>query len=452
MFNNPYNYVRVSELQPVSIESLGILVTVVYFLYLARRRQASLEIAYFLALPFSDEPFRLASSVQPVELLGMILVARNWRKIRLNYVILIGLLYVLFSLSGYALGYGTGLFSILESFKFLLIGLTFSVLLKRDWVLPPAVMRFAVVSAFALTSLQVGLWTAGLPIHGIFYAGLFPRAKGLAHEPATWAIYLLSLFPFVYGFRLGRRYAWLNFLTLLMTVSTFGITAFLTYLTIRWVLAASEGVIVIRRSLVRTVGVTIALGLALAVVKPDVLDSASKLLSVFDKLAAYQQQLVQFRGGSDPLADASGRGADFNYFREQFPPHWLVGIGAFNAPYTNQRIIAGTNLYLIMPVELGVVGTSAFFVLLFLHYRVLLRGRGEKSVDFLAYNLNLLLMVAGIRCFDFSDVWYAQSATLRTRGLLESERREEAAPAPAGAALRSRPEAGPDAGAAQPTA
>jgi len=31
-FDNPYNYIRVSELQPVSIESLAIVVTVAYLL------------------------------------------------------------------------------------------------------------------------------------------------------------------------------------------------------------------------------------------------------------------------------------------------------------------------------------------------------------------------------------------------------------------------------------
>ena len=420
MFNNPYNYVRVTELQPISIESLGILVTVVYFLYLALRRQASLEIAYFLALPFSDEPFRIASSVQPVEALSMLLVALNYRKIRLNYVILIGAVYVLFSLVGYAQGTVQGVFSLFVSLKFLLLGLTFSVLIKRPFTLPLAVMRFAVTAAFGLTCLQVGLWIAGLPIHGVFYAGVFPRPKGLAHEPATWSIFLLSLFPLIYHFKLGRRYLWMNAVTLAMTQSTFGLTCFASYLALRWLLHASDGMIRIKKSFVRTAGAVLILALGLIAVKPDLLAAASGLLAVMDKLASYQQELLQFSGGSgiNLYQDVSGRGTDFNYVREVFPQHWLAGRGSFSSPYD---VISGTNLYLMLPAELGLLGTLAFFAVLFLHYRVLLRDRQDKSPDLLAFDLNLLLMIAGIRCFGFSEVWYIQAATLRT-----SRRREEA--------------------------
>lgn len=428
MFNNPYNYVRVTELQPVSIESLGILVTVVYFLSLALRRQASLEIAYFLALPFSDEPFRLASSVQPVEALSMVLVALNYRRIRLNSVILIGLVYVFFSLVGYAQGTTQGVFSLLVSLKFLLLGLTFSVLIKRPFELPLSVMRFAVTAAFGLTVLQVGLWTAGLPIHGIFYNGIFPRPKGLAHEPATWSIFLLSLFPLIYHFKLGRRYLWMNALVLLMTQSAFGLTCFASYLGLRWLLHTSGGLIRIKKSAVLAVGVGLFLAAGTLVIKPDLLASASSLLTEFNKLVSYQQELLQFGGGSgiNLQEDVSGRGTDFNYVREVFPRYWLAGKGSFSSPYDQ---ISGTNLYLMLPAELGLLGLAAFSAALFLHYRVLLRDWRGKSPDLLAFDLNLLLMVAGIRCFGFSEVWYIQAATLRTsRQQEETEQDEETAP------------------------
>ena len=174
-FNNPYNYVRVSELQPVSIESLGIVITLGYFLYLVLRREASLEIAYFLALPFSDEPFRLASSVQPVEALSMLLVALNYKSIRLNYVILIGLLFVLFSVLGTATGSVHDSFSLLYSLKFLLIGL--AVLRFDQAPLRAAGFGHAVCGGIRLL--------ADMPASGaldrwvcrstaVFYAGIFP--------------------------------------------------------------------------------------------------------------------------------------------------------------------------------------------------------------------------------------------------------------------------------------
>ena len=39
------------------------------------------------------------------------------------------------------------------------------------------------------------------------------------------AFSLLSLFPFICHFKLGRRYLWMNSVTLLMTLSTFGFVA-----------------------------------------------------------------------------------------------------------------------------------------------------------------------------------------------------------------------------------
>ncbi len=434
-FNNPYNYVRVSELQPLSIESLGILVTLGFFLYLALRREASLEIAYFLALPFSDEPFRLASSVQPVEALSMLLIVLNYKSIRLNYVILIGLLFVLFSVIGFLTGNVRDSFSLLYSLKFLLIGLVFSIFAKRPFTLPLSVMRFAVAFAFWLTCLQVGLWIIGLPIHGIFYAGIFPRPKGLAHEPATWSIFLLSLFPFICHFKLGRRYLWMNSITLLMTLSTFGFVAALSFVLLRTALLLSRRPfrwsprpLRLKKSRLLLAGVVAASLLALPVAAPGLLDSTGKFFSVFNKLIEYQQELTEGLGGSTrftPQNDTSGRGLDFTYFRETFPEHWLVGIGSFNAPYTDQSQISGTNTYLIAPIELGVLGTALFLGLLLLHYQTLFRDSKHKSADFLAASLNMLLMIAGIRCLGFSEVWYVHSAVLRTMPLAAAAPPEE---------------------------
>ncbi|MDQ2799634.1 MAG: hypothetical protein M3Y13_08340 [Armatimonadota bacterium] len=117
---NRFNYVRTTNLELISIEMLAIIVAGLYFLNLARRRQATWETAYFLALPFTDDPFRIAG-IQPVEMIGMAMIALNYRKIRLNYVILIGLVYVLFSILGYLTGNAQGTYSILYSLKFVLI-------------------------------------------------------------------------------------------------------------------------------------------------------------------------------------------------------------------------------------------------------------------------------------------------------------------------------------------
>jgi hypothetical protein len=145
--NNDYNYVRVSRLEPLSIETLALVVVGLYFLYLVYKRQANWDIAYFLALPFTDEPFRIAS-LQPVEILSILLIALNFRRIRLNYIILIGALFLLFSGIGFLLGNVHGAYSPLYSIRFLLIGLIFSVLKNRQFRLPVSVLRFIVVFSF----------------------------------------------------------------------------------------------------------------------------------------------------------------------------------------------------------------------------------------------------------------------------------------------------------------
>ncbi len=421
-FDNPYNYVRVSEIQPVSIESLAILVTVVYLLYLAYHKRASLEIAYFLALPFSDEPFRIAASVQPVEVVSLLLIALNYRKIRLNYVVLMACVFILFSVIGYGTGNVQSAYSLLYSLRFLLTGLTFSIFLKKEFGLPLSVMRFAVWFSFAMTFLQVTLWIDGLPIHGIFFNGIFPRAKGLAHEPGTWAIWIVTLFAFIFHFKMGRLYLWLNAATLLMTFSTFGAVSVMSFLLIRWGLLNFR--IRLKKSALRFTGATLVIALVLLVLQPNALGSAANLLNAFNKLAFYEQEFTRFAvGGSaqegEVTGDLSGRGRDFTYFQNYFPEHWIVGIGSWNTDPTVNG--AGTNTYLIMPVEIGVTGTALIFALMFLHWRVLLRNKDLKSVDFLAASLNFLLMIAGIRCFAFHELWYTQAAALRTAERREAE-------------------------------
>ena len=423
-FDNPYNYVRVSELQPVSIESLAILVTLVYLLFLASQKRASLEIAYFLALPFSDEPFRIADSVQPVELVSLLLIALNYRQIRLNFVILMGCVFIVFAIAGYGTGNVHSAYPLLYSLRFLLTGLTFSIFVKRPFDLPLVVVRFAVLFCFAMTFLQIFLWTAGLPIHGIFFNGIIPRAKGLAHEPGTWAIWIVTLFAFIYYFKLGRFYVWLNVITLVMTFSTFGAIAFLSFLLLRWGLRGFE--VRLKKRVLVSLGSAFGIGLVIFLMQPNASESVTNALSVFNKLSFYQQEFSRFASGGSvdegEGTDLSGRGRDFTYFQNYFPEHWIVGIGSWNTdPNVNG---AGTNTYLVMPVEIGVVGSFLIFTLLLLHFSVLLRKdrkKDRKSVDFLAGSLNFFLMIAGIRCFAFHELWYTQAALLRTAEGREAE-------------------------------
>jgi hypothetical protein len=131
------------------------------------------------------------------------------------------------------------------------------------------------------------------------------------------------------------------------------------------------------------------------------------------KLVLYAEELVDFSGkaGAEDITSGSGRGSDIRYFKEKFPQYPLFGMGSFVSG--NDPSISAANAYLIWPVELGLVGFLLLLTLLVYHYRILLRHLVESNRDFLAFNLNLILMVAGIRCFSFHEIWYLQAATLR---------------------------------------
>ncbi len=60
-FHNSFNYVRARHLHLISIEMLAIILAVWFCWRLKKEKRLTLEIAYFIALPFSDVPFRFAS-------------------------------------------------------------------------------------------------------------------------------------------------------------------------------------------------------------------------------------------------------------------------------------------------------------------------------------------------------------------------------------------------------
>ena len=75
----------------------------------------------------------------------------------------------------------------------------------------------------------------------------------------------------------------------------------------------------LKKSRLIAAGAVVLVLLALPLSVPGFLDSTAKLLTVFNKLIEYQQELTEGLGGSTrftPQNDTSGRGLDFTYFRE----------------------------------------------------------------------------------------------------------------------------------------
>lgn len=419
---NPYNFVRVQSLELVSIETLAILVAVAYFGYLLHTKQASLEAAMFLAFPFSDFVFRFAS-IGPSEVLEFLFILANYKKIRLTYVGLIAGLFILYGLISFAAGIN-GVFAVSYSIRFLLTALVFSILARTPFRMPLHVLRFMVIFCFAVSTLQVGLWLAGLPIHGIFYDGLIPRTKGLAQEPNPWSVYLVSLFPFIFHFRLGRIYWIMNLISLTLTMSTEGFVVLCAFLLIRMCLSGFRFRLKVAQA--RMAAGAILAGLVLMWVRPEVVENGLKIFHVFDKVAVYAYELSEATGlhwiprpGLEQ--QASGRGEDVMITKALFPTYGLLGIGSFSAREDLLRdkglvpsmVYGPQNTYLMFIDEIGVTGCILLLPLLVMHYRVLMRYNRPEVRDFVAYSLSFLVMIAGTRVFAFHETWYTQACVFR---------------------------------------
>ena len=419
---NPYNYVRAQSLELVSIETLAILVAIAYFGYLVYTKQASLEAAMFLAFPFSDFVFRVAS-VGPSEVLELMFILVNYRKIKLTYVGLMAGLFIIYGLIAFVAG-TNGPFAVSYSIRFLLTALVFSILARTPFRLPLNVMRFMVIFCFAVSTLQVSLWLAGLPIHGIFFDGLVPRTKGLAQEPNPWSVYLVSLFPFIFHFRLGRVYWIMNLISLTLTMSTEGFVVLCAFLLIRMYLGGFRFRIKVAQA--RMAAFALFACLILAWLRPEALENGAKIVHVFDKVVIYVYEISEATGlhwidRPDLGLQTSGRGEDVMVLKTLFPTYYLFGIGSFSARedlLRDKGLVANMtygpqNTYLMFVDEIGITGCILLLPLLVMHYRTLLRHNNPQVRDFVAYSLGFLVMIAGTRVFAFHETWYTQACVFR---------------------------------------
>ena len=167
---------------------------------------------------------------------------------------------------------------------------------------------------------------------------------------------------------------------------------------------------------------TAAVVVTMLVISPPLLDSTVMLFKGFSKIIYYAYELTTFAGLNviqKPhviSAGDSGRNTDLIMLKKNFPDNWLLGIVSFKADSEPIRLegVNATNTYIGFLVETGVVGTLLIFIILGLHYKSLLHNRDQRSPDFLAAALNMFIMIAGIRCFAFHEIWYAQGYIYRT--------------------------------------
>ena len=365
-------------------------------------------------LPFSDKVYRVFD-VQPLDVLAVMFVVKNCGvlfkggRIPVSVSILPMLL-----LSG-AYGYWRSgdFFGILYALKFYLAIIFCETLMRRRWAEVEllgflSLYRNMFLFSVIVVVLQVILWFLGMPISGIFYQVGLIRAKGLAHEPSTFGMWLVFSLPFLVYYhvnherRIGKIYVTVAmFLVGMMLTSSILALASVIVLMIAW------GILNFRRKPLKimAVGLVLLLGAASSAVyfNEQVEDT------IVPKVASYINEMM------DPNAvDESGRGGDRQLVRIFHDnPHF--GIGAFRSSrlFENAEIndvivydfIPAANTVLTTLVEFGVVGLICWVIFFFLFLRNISRYIIDANMVFVAGLVAWLFSMLGARLLAFYQPW-----------------------------------------------
>lgn len=369
---NSYNYVRADSLNFASVEFFALLTAVCIFLFFSRRRLID---AIVIFLPFSDQVYRVFD-LQPLDFLAAAYCLANFgvyrRKKKLPMALLAVPLLFFASLNGWLRS--GDFFGFMYSARFLLVAVFAETLSMRHWrsedleYFLRLYRRVFVFSVFVLFT-QVVLWFAGLPIAGIFYQVGLIRAKGLAHEPSTFGIWLVFSVPFLFCYH--RRYAssfWAKF----FTVFAFLVGMLFTSSLLAMVsLAAMVAVLLVMNAKDRPMDLVAGvISVAFVLGAAGVLFGNQIEEVMLPKIGNYVNEML------DPnAADESGRGGDRQLIR-LFLDNQLFGIGAFRSSklFENAEVrdvfvydfVPAANTLITTLAEFGLVGALYWLSLLIL--------------------------------------------------------------------------------------
>jgi O-Antigen ligase len=408
---NEYNYIRAETLSVPSIEFFALVFAFIFFLFFTEKKLIEL---YIILLPFTDKVYRFLS-LQPSDILSIIIILSNLKYIskNLRYLYLIIPLFLFGSLNGliqfddsYGIQYSIRILLIFGAVNVISSSLVNGEKDISSYInLYKKVVWFSLAVAFS----QVFFWYLNFPVAGIFYGYGIPRMKGLSHEPSTFCFWLAMSLPFGIQHKsnieeqgkttFDRPYIVALLITIIYTGSTSGL---ITTIVLFLLFLLSE----LKKNLS-----AVAKYLASAVLIVMIIGASNTSLATYfgeyvtAKLGSYISEMVS----GESKGEESGRGGDRKLFK-YLSENPLFGIGAFRSsqlsePSDSEEYIPGSNFYITIPTEFGVVGTLGL-MWIFASWWKLLYVLRCPSNTFIGFGLIAwIVSLVGMRTFGFHQPW-----------------------------------------------
>lgn len=423
------NYERITSLSFDSIEIYMLIIIVVVLFAIILKRGESFEnkllACFFLALPYTDVVYRLGN-IQLSDMIVVLIIANDLRKkIIIKKSCLIGFMIyfdvilwfstvVSFVNNIYSKFSISPSFSVFNNLKFCLTiyivnKLLINIKTQNEMTKYIGFIRMGGnIDAF-VTILQALMYKLGFYTPGIFEMWGIPRAKGLSHEPATNAFVLFfTIAVSCVAYKRGEIYIEKRSLLLQGTAFIICFSSGMIPIMVMWimlyiVIITKAGGIKERNAIkiMLLISSVLMIFYALFIYSPFIRGIFSNMI---------EKVLALFCDYADGT-NISGRGIDI------LSLSWLnqngfitYGIGAFN--FTKMGIGIGTNSYIILLCELGIVGVMLLLGGLFLFVIRYSKGIRRAMVlsigaGLIAFNLLSLIIVAWARVLFFYQIWIA---------------------------------------------
>jgi hypothetical protein len=235
---------------------------------------------------------------------------------------------------------------------------------------------------------QIGLFCFNLcDVNGIFNDFGFPRAKGLAHEPATFAHSLLfvSILSLFFNKKINKKIAVL----MITTIATFSLGVYVTSavcILVYYLIKFSRDM----NNIKTIVGISLLLGILTLS-----LYSLSTFNKVIDKLLYHiQYKFVE----SNPLIDQ---------LFAQYPTVKLFGVGLLNSVTSFAGNLEVRNSFLLLYQDTGIIGFSLVVSLLLYNLIMcFINSKYEQKYLLFAYMLSFsVISLSVIRLMFFPYLW-----------------------------------------------
>lgn len=426
--NNASNYIRVDTLSFNSIELyMLLLLFMIYigiFKYVKDKFSIKIIYMYLLALPYTDIVYRF-HSIQISELLIFVLLVYDLLHFKIvmkpesaliKYMTFLSLLFLsstaisfirkIYTDNDYGMSF-LPQYSILNNIKFILMVYMMNRILVEIKHLDHFQMMLKAIrisgNITAITTImQVILYKLGYVVPGIFNMWGIPRAKGLSHEPATNAFVLLMTITIstmyiyhgyyrIHYFSLGLQLA-----AFLICFSTGAMPILILWFVLFKILSHSYTKTTFKRLMLLLI--LILLGCPIILCKYT--DAFTELINKVSAL------------GNDYImgTNVSGRGQDILMVKQVMGHDLLFGVGAFNSNALFKNSAALTNCYMILLVELGLVGFIVLFIAtLYFIQKALMHSRRIRNIpiyiNVVSYMLVSFIAIGWLRVIFFHQIW-----------------------------------------------